>query len=437
MPTRKFKNFDAALKKSRAKGFGLLSNADGIDDARDNNYAETWNNAAGTATVEGVRVGRDNAVMLGGSAVVQPTLRPLIFNAVANAGVATRPFHIFTSNAYGKIVKIEEVHGTAGNHASAVTGHITKERGTQSAGSGVSVMSGTFNLKGTADTRQQATLVSNEDYLKFQPGDRLSFKLTGTATNVANLLVIVWVQYESNIFETSVYAATPADQVFFLANRKYAINAISYMHGTAETTTTGLNVELKVQDGTETEAQGTDILTNNSNAGFDALAAANTVQVGTFSALSLVAGERLSMTLDDTRTELANVVMTVAFNAQPGRIEVSKFDPAPAATDHGFFMSDRNSYRLFDGRQIHGTAAGGASTMQLEKCTGTTAAGSGTNLLSTAWDLNATADTVQILDPITVKATVQLDDGDRLAHDFANAIQSTTNFAATYSLIAE
>lgn len=431
----KTENISAAIKRRFMKQLGL-GNPASVKDPADNNYDQTALNAAGTSLVEVWRVGRDNSVMIGGAATVQPCWRPIIFNAVANAGVATRPFHIFTSNAYGKIMKIEEIHGTAGNDASAVTGHITKESGTQAAGSGVSLMSGTFNLKGTADTRQQATLTSNEDYLKFQPGDRLSFKLTGTATAVANLLVVVWVQYESNIFETSVYAATPADQVFFLANRKYALNAISYMHGTAETTTTGLNVELKVQDGTETEAQGTDILTNNSNAGFDALAAANTVQVGTFSALSLVAGERLSLTLDDTATELANVVMTVAFNAQPGRIEVSKFDPAPAATDHGFFMADRN-YRLYDGRQIHGTAAGGVSTMQLEKCTGTTAAGSGTNLLSTAWDLNGTADTVQILDPVTVKATVQLDDGDRLAHDFANTIQSTTNFAATYSLLAE
>lgn len=429
-------NIPAALKKPFMGQTGQ-GNPASVRDPRDNNYVWTALNAAGTAVKDLLRLGRDDVAQVAGAPCVQGMSRIIPFIAVANAGVATRPFHVFTATAYGRIVGIREIHGTAGNHASAVTGHVTKERGTQAAGTGVSLMSGTFNLKGTADTQQTATLTSNDSYLDFQPGDRLSFKLTGTATNVANLYVEVLVQYDSNIFEQSVYLASgDADTVFFIANRKYPIVNVAYMHGTAETTTTGLNVELKIQDGTETEAQGTDILTNNSNAGFDCLAAANTVQTGTFTALSMVAGERLSITYDDTATELANVVLTVAFTAQPNRQEVTFWWNAPAATAHGFFIADR-SYRLFDGRQIHGTAAGGTSTMQLEKITGTTAAGSGTNLLSTAWNLNATADTIQILDPITVKATLQLDDGDRLAHDFANAIQSSTNFCATYSLLAE
>lgn len=433
----KTSNIPAALKKPFMNQTGT-GNPASVNAPWDNGYTQTALKASGTATQDLIGLGSDDSLFIGGAPALMPCLKPIIFRAVANAGVATRHFHAFTSVARGRIVAIDEFHGTKGTHASAVTATITKDKAGQAAGAGTSLMSGSFNMKGDDNTLQSATLSSNKNDLTFVPGERLSFKLTGTNTSLANVMVVVWVQYETNIFETSVYLASAAATVFFLANRKYPIQAVAYAHGTAEATTTGLNCELKIQDGTETEAQGTDILTNNSNAGFDCLAAANVVQNGTFTALSMIAGERLSLTIDDTATELANVVMTVAFTAQPNRIEVSHWDPAPAATDHNIFIANRN-FRLLDGRQIHGTAAGGASTMQLEKVTGTTAAGSGTNLLGTAWDLNATADTVQIAAFITTAAvaTLQLDSGDRLAHDFANAIQSTTNFAATYSLLGE
>lgn len=45
--------------------------------------------------------------------------------------------------------------------------------------------------------------------------------------------------------------------------------------------------------------------------------------------------------------------------------------------------------------EVHGTANGGACTLQIERLSGTTAAGSGTNILTTAFDLAATANTPQ------------------------------------------
>ncbi len=432
----KVSNITEALRKPFMKQKGL-GNPDLISAAWDNNYTLEALTAAGTAVKALLSLGRDDVPQIGGAPRTAAMARLIPFNAVANAGVATRPFHVFTSTAYGRIVGIKEIHGTAGNDSGAVTAHITRERGAQAAGSGVSLMSGTFNLKGTADTEQVATLTSNIQDLKFQPGDKLSVKITGTATAVAGLYIAVYVLYDSNIFETSVYLASGnADQVFFLANRKYPIVGISAVFETAEVTTATQKVQVKIQDGTETESQGTAILTNNSNGGFDCVATAKVVQNGTFTALSMLAGERLSVDYSGTSNELANLVVTVAFTAQPGRQEVSMWWAAPAATDHYLFLSDRN-YRVHDGRQIHGTAAGGTSTMQLEKVTGTNPASTGTALLGTPWDLNATADTPQVFAGITVLATLQLDDGDRLSHDFGHAIQSSTNFAATYSLLAE
>ena len=72
---------------------------------------------------------------------------------------------------------------------------------------------------------------------------------------------------------------------------------------------------------------------------------------------------------------------------------------------------------------VFGTTNGGACTLQLEKLTGTTAAGSGTNLLNTAIDLNATANTPQyagIRGGGTLVAQTGLLQGERLALKIAS-----------------
>lgn len=50
-------------------------------------------------------------------------------------------------------------------------------------GSGTLLHSGTFDVAGTADINQYLTIVADVDSLNFQPGDRLGYVLTGTATS--------------------------------------------------------------------------------------------------------------------------------------------------------------------------------------------------------------------------------------------------------------
>lgn len=80
-------------------------------------------------------------------------------------------------------------------------------------------------------------------------------------------------------------------------------------------------------------------------------------------------------------------------------------------------------------------AAGGASTLQLTKDTGTTAPGAGTDLLTNntnaGFDLNATANTPQTGTFTATTATLQFAAGDRLSMDFANTIQSTAGLYIT------
>ena len=126
--------------------------------------------------------------------------------------------------------------------------------------------------------------------------------------------------------------------------------------------------------------------------------------------------------------------LTVGGGIMPQVIEVSFVgQTTEAATDRAFFIANR-AYQVTAIRQVHSVAAGGASTLQVTKDTGTTAPGAGSDLLSSAFDLNATANTVQTGALTATTADLQLAAGDRLSLDFANTIQSTAGLVVTVSL---
>lgn len=126
--------------------------------------------------------------------------------------------------------------------------------------------------------------------------------------------------------------------------------------------------------------------------------------------------------------------LTVGGGIMPQVIEVSFVgQTTEAATDRAFFIANR-AYQVTAIRQVHSVAAGGASTLQVTKDTGTTAPGAGSDLLSSAFDLNATANTVQTGALTATTADLLLAAGDRLSIDFANTIQSTAGLVVTVSL---
>jgi hypothetical protein len=104
-----------------------------------------------------------------------------------------------------------------------------------------------------------------------------------------------------------------------------------------------------------------------------------------------------------------------------------------AATDTVFFVATR-PYIVVYVSEVHAVAAGGASVLQVTKDSTTAAPGAGTDLLTnntnTGFDLNATANTVQV-GTLVAAATRTLAAGDRLAVDFAQAIQSSAGIAVT------
>lgn len=110
-------------------------------------------------------------------------------------------------------------------------------------------------------------------------------------------------------------AALHVDQTFFVADRAYTITAINFVHAVAESTAATLRVQVTKDTSTNAPGAGTDLLTNNSNAGFDCKATANTVQNGTLTAtagaLTLAAGDRLAVDFSAAATELVGTTITV------------------------------------------------------------------------------------------------------------------------------
>lgn len=105
------------------------------------------------------------------------------------------------------------------------------------------------------------------------------------------------------------------DQNFFIADRAYQVTRVDYSHATAGNDAGAVNLQVAKQTGTQAIGSGTNLLTNNTNAGFNCKATANTVQNGTLTAttasLQLAAGDRLALDFTGTVTTLAGVTVSV------------------------------------------------------------------------------------------------------------------------------
>lgn len=118
---------------------------------------------------------------------------------------------------------------------------------------------------------------------------------------------------------TAVAVADQVDRYFFVANRPYQVVAARYVFTVQESAGT-LNVQLTRCQGTEAPSAGDALLTNNTNAGFNAVTTAATVQVGTLTAteatLQLDTGDRLALDFTgDVAGELAGSTITVQLKA--------------------------------------------------------------------------------------------------------------------------
>lgn len=103
------------------------------------------------------------------------------------------------------------------------------------------------------------------------------------------------------------------------------------------------------------------------------------------------------------------------------------------AGNYSVFFTCPFNLKLISVTEVHTVLGtdGSAVTLQIEKLTGTTAAGSGTSLLVTAFNLKATINTVQTGSLITTVGTTQFASGDRIALKLSGTPTAVANVTVT------
>lgn len=435
------KNVNAATKMPFASWAGISNTASLFKDI-DNNYDLTFRNAANTAAISGMKMGADDRLEINGG-TISPLLKTFEF---AFEPTLSSQVMLIADRSY-EILSITEIHAVAGTDPGAVTLQITKDIDGVVPGAGESLLTSGFNLKGTANTVQDGTLVSTYATRMLTVGQRLSLSLTGTPDAVAGILIRV-VCSPGCKSETAIYNVKSntdlIDSCFYVANRPMIVTAIYGVFSTAGTNGSAVSLQVTKDTSTNAPGAGTDILTNNSNVGFNMKSTINTVQTGTLTGtaatLRLAPGDRLSVDFAGTLTALAGVFVIVAMTPHYETVEkVFKLShPAQPIADNYYFIADR-PYEIIDARMVQSVAgSGGACTLQLTlDAVGTTAPGAGTDLLSnntnTGFNLESTANTVQVGTFIAQGNNFMLP-GDRLSWDVAGTATSVAGVVVTVVL---
>lgn len=192
--------------------------------------------------------------------------------------------------------------------ASGVTGSIVGTTATQTLTNKTLGNTNTVTLKDTLFTLQDNTTTTKQ----------LQFELSGITAATTRTFTAPDANIQLGEYAISCHAQAATamvDQSCFVATQAYQITAIRFVHAVAETTAGSLDIQVTKDTSTNAPGAGTDLLTNNSNAGFDGRATANTVQTGTLTAttanLQLAAGDRISLDFEAAATELVGVTITI------------------------------------------------------------------------------------------------------------------------------
>lgn len=401
--------------------------------AKDNNFTEkTWN-ADGSDTLGVWRRDTDNQLQLGGECLA-PMMGTINFPLSTSASIITQQF--FIAPFPMKIKTIDCIFSVA--NGAALTGTITKDASGVAPGAGVALMTNTFNLNATAQTLQSGTIpvvnpatvssVSVPSYIYLNTGDRLSFKMSTTVTSLAGLVVSIGYNPggKSNILVFNMQSNTDlVDQAFFLAPQDCIVTAAYACVSTAGTNGSAVNVQVTKDTSTNAPGAGTDILTNNTNAGFNLKNTINTIETGTLTAtaasLRMAPGDRLSVDFAGTLTAVAGVVVVVVIQPLLGRKFINfNIRTNAQIVDQQVWIADRN-YRIDDAMAVWATAAA-SGNIQLTHDKTTDAPGAGVDLLSNdtnaGWQVDGTANTPERATFINTQLNHLLA-GDRISIDCA------------------
>jgi len=389
-------------------------------------------NAAGTGTVNLFQVSTANEAVFGGE-VANPFYKTVNFRSGQGSVGTAGPRSFWIADGAYTVVAIYESHAVAETTAATNTAMIRKRSATVTI---VDLMTAGFNLKGTADTVQTATLSAVSGATSIAAGDRIEWTNSTTSTQLAGVTVTVVLAPGNRNNQATFYAtgAGLADCVFYVATRPMVITRVDYVHTVAASAAS--NVQLVIDTSTNAPGAGTDVLTNNTAAGFDCNGTANVVQNGTFTAgTRMAAGDRLAVDFSGTLTGLAGMVLTVTFAPSEDLKEVSISNQANGThIDANFFIADR-PYYVYLASAVWSTAGSSGNT-QLVIASGTTAIASGVDLIAldtaAGFQHDGTANTVEVGTFIS-EGVRYMNTGDRLGLDFAT-ITSLVGFVCTVTL---
>ena len=399
-----------------------------------------------STNIEGVRVGTSGNIQ-----IARERIKPTRFTKKfqVDPAAAGEDAVFFTADRYYKIISIKETHSVVGSDGSAVTCVVRRCENTQAAAGGTA-LTGSFNLKATANTQQTATLVSDvarandsDRTVELNEDDRLAVDFSGTLTGLVNVLIEVEMTPARESNTVDIYLPANGDQVdsaFYIATRPQKVTGIKQIHSTLGTNGSAVSLQVTKDTGTNAPGAGTNLLTNNSNVGFNLKSTVETVQEGSLASaaatLKMATGDRLALDFAGTLTAVAGLAVSVELEANHDCIEKTWHNQlnGDLTVDVNIFTADRN-YRILRAFYVHDTADGVSTNLQLEVCKGTTAPGSGTALLSNngglGYDANASNDTVQAASWTDEDANY-LQEGDRLAVD----IPSVTSLAGVTITVA-
>jgi hypothetical protein len=108
------------------------------------------------------------------------------------AQTATNYGFIFTARHPIEIMRITEVHGTAGTDASAVTLDVKKVSSGTALSSGTTILSSTFNLKSTANTpvvKEGGSLSSNRKLIE---NESIGLVVSGSLTSLSDVCITIY-----------------------------------------------------------------------------------------------------------------------------------------------------------------------------------------------------------------------------------------------------
>jgi len=224
--------------------------------------------------------------------------------------IATRPMKVVGAKCYYTVV---------GGSGAVV--QITKDTSTDAPGVGTNLLTNTsgtgFDLTAAIKTVQEGALSVTPAELLLAAGDRLSVDFAGTLTGLAGLVIEVELDPVFDRLEITwdmLANGSLADQAFWIADRDYKILDMAQVHSVAGAGGAA-NAQITVDRATDAPGAGTNTMTNDTNAGFEVDATANTVQYATLvnaRGILIQKGNRLAIDFAGTLTSLAGMVVTIA-----------------------------------------------------------------------------------------------------------------------------